>query len=277
LDVKFSPIKKKALELGLPVFQPVRLSLEEVERLCSLKPDALVVAAFGQILKRNVLDLPPLGCINIHSSLLPRWRGAAPIHWALLSGDVETGITTMLMAEKLDAGEILLQKKTPIDEEDTVTRLHDRLAQMGAELILPTLEGLQSGQLKGKPQDESQVTLAGKINKEMEWLNPEETAEVLSRRVRALNPWPGTSVRTSFSAGQAIGQRLRVKQVRLRDDILGVKGEIFEQNGRVLLGTSRGSLELLSVQWDGKKEISAHEFLNGLKGRGQSLPLQVGI
>lgn len=269
LETQHTPVKRKALELGLPVFQPQKLTDPgEFERLKALNPDVIVVVAFGQILKKSVLELPKLGCVNIHSSLLPRWRGAAPIQWALLAGDPETGITTMKLVEKLDAGAILLQERFKISDEDTAATVHDRLAQLGAKLILPTIEGLEKGILNGISQDESQVTYATKLTKEMEWLDCNETAEVLGRRVRALNPWPGTSVK--------VGPRLRIKQAKARSDLKGPKGQIFEKAGMVLLGTEAGSLELLRLQWDGKKEMSASEFLNGLRGRGQKLPLTLG-
>jgi methionyl-tRNA formyltransferase len=268
LELKASPVKTKALEFGLSVFQPEKLSAPgQYEQLSALKPDVIVIVAYGQILRKNVLELPRLGCINIHSSLLPRWRGAAPIQWAILSGDSETGITTMHLVEKLDAGDVLLQKKTPISLNDTAETVHDRLATLGAELIVPTLEGLQAGSLIGKSQDDSLVTYAAKLTKEMEWLNPDESAEALDRKVRALNPWPGTSV--------YVGQRLKIKQARARADISGTKGQIFERAGMVLLATQVGSLELIGLQWDGKKAVDSNGFLNGLRGRGASLPLNV--
>lgn len=268
LGVKASPVKVKATELGIPVFQPEKLSLPgQFEQLQALNPDVIVIVAYGQILRKNILDLPRLGCINIHSSLLPRWRGAAPIQWSILSGDAETGISTMHLVEKLDAGAVLLQKKTPISPEDTATTVHDRLAQIGAELIVPTLEGLANGTLQARVQDESAVTYASKLTKEMEWLDPKEPAEVLDRKVRALNPWPGTSLN--------VGQRLKIKRAKLHRSIQGPVGKIFERSGMVMLGTSQGSLELTSLQWDGKKEVDPSGFLNGLKGRGASLPLEV--
>lgn len=270
LDVRASQVKVKALEYGLPVFQPEKLSLPgEFERLQSLNPDVIVIVAYGQILRRNVLELPKLGCVNIHSSLLPRWRGAAPIHWAMLGGDRETGVTTMRLVEKLDAGEILLQTRTPIGDEEMISVLHDRLALMGAELIVPTLRGLADGSLKGSVQDEAWVTYASKLTKEMEALNPSESAEILDRRVRALNPWPGTTV---WVEGQ---ERLKIKRAKLRRDLSGQEGKLYERSGMLLLGTSQGSLELLAVQWDGKKELDAAGFLNGLRGRGKQLPLEI--
>ena len=274
LDHKSSPVKLKALNLGLPVFQPERLSQPgELEKLKALKPDVMVVVAYGQILKRDVLDVPRLGCVNIHSSLLPRWRGAAPIQWAILEGDPETGITTMRMVEKLDAGAILLQKKTPIAQDDTAPSLHDRLSQMGAELITLTLEGLEKQTLIDQAQDEAQVTYASKLSKEMEKLDLSLSAETLDRKIRALTPWPGSSLQ--IMEGPLKG-RLKIKQAHLRKNIKGRTGQIFEQSGMLLLGTPDGCLELRRLQWDGKKESTPNEFLNGLKGRGQALPLQVG-
>src|SRR4051812_46187693 len=183
LEVRQSAVKAEALKLGLPIRQPEKLTLPgEVEALSALGPDVIVVVAYGQILKKTVLDLPRLGCINIHSSLLPRWRGAAPIQWAILSGDRESGVTTMNLVEKLDAGDILLQSKTPIARADTAGTLHDRLAGMGAELVSETLKGLEAGTLKGRTQDEAQVTYASKLTKEMEWLDPQAPAEQLELR-----------------------------------------------------------------------------------------------
>lgn len=277
LELKPTPVKRRALELGLSVHQPEKLTLPgELERLQSLNPDAVVVVAYGKILRRNYLDLPRLGCINIHSSLLPRWRGAAPIQWAILEGDRESGVTTMQLVEELDAGDILLQSRTGIAPDDTAGTLHDRLARMGAELILPTLDGLESGSLKGRPQDSHLATFAGKLTREMEWLDPALDALALDRRVRALNPWPGTSVWARLSGSQP-PQRLRIKAVSVIPELgdSGARcGQIFEQAGMVLYGTSGGALRLLLVQWEGKKEIDAAGFLNGLRGRQLPLPLQ---
>lgn len=276
LELKPSSVKRRALELGLPVHQPEKLTAPgEFERLQALMPDVIVVVAYGKILRRNYLSLPPLGCINIHSSLLPRWRGAAPIQWAILEGDREAGVTTMQLVEELDAGDILLQERTPLSAEETAGSLHDRLALMGARLIVPTLEGLQAGTLAGRPQDAREVTFATKLTREMEWLDPTLDAYALHRRVRALNPWPGTSVWARLSA-QEPPQRLRIKSVAVFPDI-GVsgaeRGRIFERAGMILLGTARGALRLLQVQWEGKKEIDAAGFINGIRGRQLAFPL----
>ncbi|MBL7714532.1 MAG: methionyl-tRNA formyltransferase [Bdellovibrionales bacterium] len=277
LEVRQSAVKQAALKLGIPVRQPEKLSQPgEFEFLSALKPDLILIVAYGQILRRNVLDLPRLGCVNIHSSLLPRWRGAAPIQWAILGGDSVSGVTTMRLVEKLDAGDILLQKETPISGSDTGGTLHDRLAAIGAELILPTLSGLEDGSLKGRAQDESAVTYASKLTKEMEAIAPaSETAQVVDRKIRALNPWPGTSVWVKLTKDGA-SERLKIKRASLRLDVQGPAGSIFERSGMVAIGCSAGSIELHEVQWDGKKAVDAAAFLNGLKGRGISLPLMLG-
>jgi methionyl-tRNA formyltransferase len=273
LDMRASPVKRRALELGLAVEQPLKLTLPgEFEKLAAFAPEAIVVVAYGQILKKQVLDLPRFGCINIHSSLLPRWRGAAPIQWAILAGDAESGVSTMHLVEKLDAGDVLLQEATPLSAEDTAGTLHDRLAAIGARLIAPTLQGLADGSLRGKPQDESRVTYASKLTKEMERIDPNETAVTLERRVRALNPWPGTSVEVALPGGP---QRLKLRRALARADLSGPAGKLFERAGMLCLGAREGSLELLALQWEGKREVDAAGFLNGLAGRGVTLPLEV--
>ena len=274
LELRPTPVKKCALELGIPVFQPEKLTLPgEYERLAELKPDVIVVVAYGQILRQNVLDLPRLGCVNIHSSLLPRWRGAAPIQWAILGGDHESGVTTMKLVQKLDAGDILLQKRIPLSDRETAGSLHDQLASLGAELILPTLTGLADGSLRCLVQDESQVTYASKLTKEMEALDPGLGVLELDRRVRALNPWPGTSLWVRTPQGRH--ERLKIKAAR---PVLGVsapEGKLLENAGNLALGCRDGVLELLRVQADGKKETDGASSLNGLRGRGFSFPLGV--
>ncbi len=191
-----SPIKHLALEHGIPVEQPERLKPPEVQaRLRAYAPDVMVVAAYGLILPRAVLEIPKHGCLNIHASLLPRWRGAAPIQRAILAGDAETGVTLMQMAAGLDTGDMLLKAVTPIGPGDTAQELHDRLAEQGAQLLLDCLEDLQAGRLRPEPQDEALATYAEKLSKaeaELDWFL---SAAVLDRQVRAFNPWPGCYTR----------------------------------------------------------------------------------
>lgn len=274
LELQHTPVKKKALELGLTnIHQPEKLTLPgEYEKLAALAPDVIVVVAFGQLLKQNVLDLPRLGCVNIHSSLLPRWRGAAPIHHALLSGDAVTGVTTMKMVLKLDAGDMYLKKETSIGRQETVSELHDRLSAIGGELILPTLEALDQGTMKAEVQDESKVTYASKLTKEMERLDPSRTASELDRAIRALNPWPGTSVWVEIGGKS---ERIKVRQAVPHENMSAPLGEICEKAGMLVLGTAKGALELKRLQPEGKKEMDASAFVNGLRGRGALLPLRV--
>lgn len=263
LELKAPPVKLKALELGIPVFQPEKISLPgEFEKLAALQPDVIAVVAFGQILRQNVLDLPRLGCVNVHSSLLPRWRGAAPIQWAILAGDAETGVCTQKMVFKLDAGDVLLCDRTQISSTETAQKLHDRLSQMGAGLLVRTIEGLASGALQGEPQDESKVTIASRLTKEMEKLDPSKSVRELDCQVRALTPWPGTSVWLEPS-----GERLKIKRVQPRPEVASRPGILFEAGGRLFLGARDGCLEVLEVQPDGKRALSASEFLNGARGK----------
>ncbi len=257
--MQFSAVKKRALELDLAVHQPEKLSNPgEFEKLEALKPDVIVVVAYGQILRQNVLDLPKLGCVNIHGSLLPKWRGAAPIQWAVLNGDSSSGVTTMLMVKRLDAGDMLLKGETDLTEDETSASLYERLSVRGAELILPTLRGLREGSLTPIPQDESEMTLAPKLTKEMQWLDSNRNTQELDCQVRGLFPWPGASIRLED------GKRLKVLEAKPHPDIEGNPGQIFEKFGMVLWGTSGGSLELKTVQLEGKKPMAGPELLNGL-------------
>jgi len=277
LEVKFSPVKVLALSLGLEVRQPAKLTLEgEYEKLAELRPDVIVVVAYGQILRQNVLDLPRVACINIHSSLLPRWRGAAPIHHAMLAGDRVTGVTTMKMVRELDAGDIYEQVETPIGEREFVGALHDRLAEMGGKLILSTIAGLDAGTITGRPQDPAKVTIAAKLTKEMEALDPALTASELDRRVRALNPWPGTSLFLDVEKnGTVTKERVKVRQTLPHPSLSATPGKLQDRAGMLLLGTAQGALEIQRLQPEGKREMDAASFLNGLKGRGIALPIPV--
>ncbi len=205
-----TPVHDLALALGLPVRTPKSLrSEEEAQAFKALDLDAAVVVAYGHILPKSFLDAPVLGCINIHGSLLPRWRGAAPIHRAILAGDAETGVTTMRMDEGLDTGPMLLAERTPISAADTAESVHDRLAELGARLIVSTLDGLVARTLEPVPQSEEGVTYAHKLGKEegaLDWRRP---AAELERKVRAFHPWPGTwfevQARTHKGAGRGTG------------------------------------------------------------------------
>jgi methionyl-tRNA formyltransferase len=270
LKMQASPVKQVALAHHIPVFTPEKISVpDEVERLKAFHPDFIVVVAYGQILKMSVIEVPKHGIVNIHSSLLPRWRGAAPIQWSILGGDLETGVSTMMIVPKLDAGDILLQEKTPISKDDTAESVHDRLSEMGARLIVPTLQGLFDGSLKRIPQDESQVTYAHTLTKEMENLHFSEKLHDIDRKVRALNPWPGTRIETEA------GLRMKIKKGRpIENSPSRVKaGQLEAAGGTLLMGCSDGVYQILELQEEGKKAISGSDFLNSLKNRGLNLPI----
>ncbi len=271
LKLKASPVKEVALDAGVPVFTPEKVSIpEEIERIRSFDPDFIVVVAYGQILKLPVIEAPRFGTINIHSSLLPRWRGAAPIQWSILAGDAETGITTMKIVPKLDAGDILLQESTPIRMDDTAETLHDRLSELGAKLIVPTLKGLLEKTLSGIPQDESKVTYAHKLQKEMELLDWKKPARQIDLAVRALNPWPGTRIET------LAGIKIKIKKGRLvafTPGRPGPAGMLHTFGGELFLQCGQGAYQILELQEEGKKPVSGQDFLNGLQGRGLEMPL----
>ncbi|HSH41992.1 MAG TPA: methionyl-tRNA formyltransferase [Arenicellales bacterium] len=252
------PVKDCARALGLEVLQPQSLKDRAVlDELRGLRLQAIVVAAYGLILPRSVLELPEHGCLNVHASLLPRWRGAAPIQRAIEAGDAETGITIMRMAEGLDTGPILAQRATPISARDTAGALHDRLALMGAELMVETLERLERGDVEARPQDERLATYAPKLDPAeavIDWSRP---AVEIERRVRAMNPWP--VARTSRG-----GQVIRIWEAAVADGASGEPGEIL-RTGRdgVEVACGENGLRLAVLQREGGRPLAAAEFLNG--------------
>lgn len=254
-----SPVKVAALAAGIPVYQPKSLGREEAAApLREWQPDVIVVAAFGQILRPHVLELPPHGCINVHASLLPRWRGASPIQHAILAGDAETGVCLMQMDVGLDTGPVYVCRSTPITPEDTAATLHDRLAQMGAALLGAHLDDIVDGRLPAIPQDDSQSTYAPMIKKEDGRLDWTQTAVALERRVRAMTPWPG-----AFTTWQ--GKTLKIKAARIYEDSVpaGQPGLVIERQGRIIVCGADGGLQLLEVQLAGKKAMSVADFQRG--------------
>ncbi len=255
MSLQPSPVKKLAQELGLPVFQPV--SLREgvaLEILRATKPDVLLVAAYGLILPQAVLDLPQFGCLNIHASLLPRWRGAAPIQRAILAGDRETGVCIMQMESGLDTGPVLARAVTKIADDDTAGTLHDRLAEMGAQLAVDVLARLP---LVAEAQDSNGVTYAAKIEKSEACLDWRLSASELDRRVRAFNPFPGAQ--TGWS-----GSVLKIWQARPVEGGDGAPGTIlaFDKSG-ILVACGTGALRVLELQKAGGKRLTAERFLTG--------------
>ena len=251
-----SPVQARAEALGLAVRHPVSLKPEdEKAAFAALGLDAAVVAAYGLILPRAILDAPRLGCLNVHGSILPRWRGAAPIQRALMAGDTETGITIMQMDVGLDTGAMLLKGTVPIGPKTTAQGLHDALAALGAELIVPALDGVAAGTLLPEPQPEAGVTYAAKLVREEGALDFREDAAVLDRKIRALNPWPGTWFEYQ-------GERIKLLAARPEDGH-GVPGTILDGDLAIACGT--GVLRPTLLQRAGRAPVERRAFLNGTK------------
>lgn len=256
-----TPVHELAADLGIAVRTPKSLkSAEEAQSFSTLDLDAAVVVSYGHILPKSFLDAPVLGCINIHGSLLPRWRGAAPIHRAILAGDAETGVTIMRMDEGLDTGPMLLAESTPISSADTAASVHDRLAELGGRLVVSTLDGLVRKSIEPVPQPEEGVTYAHKLGKEegvLDWRRP---AAELERKVRAFDPWPGTWFEAPAEAG---GERIKVLGAGLAL-ASGHPGTVtVARDGFPVVACGVGGLKLLKLQRPGKSAQSADAFLRG--------------
>ncbi len=254
-----SPIKQYAVAHGLQVLQPEKASAPEfIDRLRALQPDLIIVIAYGQILKEPLLQVPKYFCMNIHASLLPKYRGAAPINWVLIQGEKETGVTTMKMDVGLDTGDILLRRKVTIGPADTAQTLHDTLAAAGAGLTLETLDRLAQNALQPIPQNDAESSYAAKLKKEDGWIRWDQPADAIQNRVRGLEPWPG-------AYGFLQGQRLRLCRVET------AAGTAADQPGTVVrvsdygieVGTTDGRLIVTELQPEGKKRMSAGSFLLG--------------
>jgi methionyl-tRNA formyltransferase len=257
-ELKAPPVKTLGLELGIPVIQPEKLRLPEaMEQLRLWAPELIVVAAFGQILKKDVLDLPPLGCINVHASLLPRWRGAAPINAAILHGDEETGVTIMQMDVGLDTGPMLSQRSIPLTPDDTAGAVFEKLSTLGADLLIETLPDYLSGKLTPTPQPEEGVTYAPMLKKEEGQLDFTHEVHELERRVRAFNPWPGAFM--DFD-----GMLLKVHRARVGAGDAAIGQRLVYQN-QPAVGARGGILILEEVQPAGKKFMSGKSFLAGAR------------
>ena len=263
-QLTMSAVKQAAMRHGLTVEQPATLrEASAVEHLRSYRPDVMIVVAYGLILPASVLSVPAMGCINIHASLLPRWRGAAPIHRALLAGDSQTGVTIMQMDAGLDTGPMLLEKTTAIARIDTTGSLHDRLAQMGAEAVIEALDGLMAGSLSPRPQPAEGATYAAKIRKEEALIDWSKPALELEHQVRAFNPWP--VAQTSLHR-----QQLRIwEALATADRSDATPGTVTQADSNgIRVATGEGTLVLSRVQLAGRKAVSAAEFLNGQRVEG---------
>jgi methionyl-tRNA formyltransferase len=258
LELAPSPVKSRALELGLPVVQPDKIKNNEDFRgqLTANQPQAIVVVGYGRIIPPWMIDLPALGNINLHASLLPKYRGAAPIQWAIAMGETVTGVTTMRIDAGLDTGDTLVQKEISIAPEDTAETLAPRLAAVGADLMVETLRGLEAGTVQPRPQDHSRATLAPILKREDGLIDFRRTADEISNRLRGFQPWPGAF--TSFR-----GKQLHVWAAKAASATLP-PGEIKVEGERMLVGCGQGTaLEFLEVQLEGKKRMAARDFVHG--------------
>jgi methionyl-tRNA formyltransferase len=253
-------VKVVAQEADVPVYQPKSLRSEDAAGpLRAWAPELIVVAAFGQILRSHVLELPALGCLNVHASLLPRWRGAAPIQHAILAGDVHTGVSLMRMEAGLDTGPVYVQRAIPIEPQDTAADLHDDLAALGADLLAERLDEIVAGRLRAEAQDDSMATYAPRIKKEdgaIDWRRP---AAEIDRQIRAMTPWPG-----AFSRWQ--GRRIKILAARPAPGYApdaGQPGQVVETADGAAVISGRGAIELQRVQLAGKRATSIQEFLHG--------------
>ena len=257
--MQYTPVKEKAIELEIPVYQPKRVKDPEfVDILKTLKPDVIVVIAFGQILSKEILELPKYGCINVHASLLPKYRGAAPIQWAVINGDKKSGVTTMYMAEGLDTGDIIDTSEIVLDEKETGGSLFDKLADLGGKLILNTLDKLETGTATRTRQDDARSTYAGNITKELGKIDFTKSAAEIERLIRGLNPWP--SAFTYMDDKMLKIWNADVLEETVEED----PGTITEVNKKFIkVATGEGYLLLKEIQLEGKKRMNVTSFLNG--------------
>ncbi|HAP19690.1 MAG TPA: methionyl-tRNA formyltransferase [Lachnospiraceae bacterium] len=257
--VVYTPVKEKALEHGLTVYQPRRAREPEfIEQMRALNPDVMVVVAFGQILPKELLDIPKYGCVNVHASLLPKYRGAAPIQWAVIRGEKVSGVTTMQMDVGLDTGDMLLKTEVPLAEDETGGSLHDKLSVLGGDLLIETLKGLEDGTIVPEKQDDSQSgEYARMLDKSLGKIDFSMRAEEIERLIRGLNPWP--SAYTSYN-----NKTMKLWKARVVPGGEAVPGQVLAVDKKgFTVQTGDGALQILELQMEGKKRMDAGAFLRG--------------
>ena len=257
MKMVFSPVKEVALAENIPVFQPENFREEEtVQQLAELKPDVCAVVAYGRILPQKVLDIPTKGCVNIHASLLPQYRGSAPYQWAVLDGCGETGVTAQYMALQMDAGDVIDIEKTPIGENETAGELLDRLAVLGAELLSRTMHRLEAGPVAGVPQEESKVTFAPMLDKSMCPIDWNKTAQQVHNQVRGLHPWP-------VATAELAGTKFKIHETVVAEGS-GAPGTILALTKTgLLVACGEGAVEIRSLQAEGGKRMAAPDYFRG--------------
>lgn len=258
--MQFTPVKEVALRENIPVYQPKKVRDPEViQKIRELAPDVLVVVAFGQIIPQEILDIAPYGCINVHGSLLPKYRGAAPIQWAVIDGEKESGVTTMQMDAGLDTGDILLKTVVPLDEKETGGSLFDKLSKAGADLLLKTLDALENGTVTPQKQGESPTAYAKMLTKDMGAIDWNRPAKELERLIRGLNPWP-----SAFS--HLNGKTLKIWEASVEEENGEKKapGTVLQADAKGFrIQTGEGILKIDTLQLEGKKRMDAQAFLRG--------------
>lgn len=257
------PVKELALQHHIPVFQPVSLRNEEVtKQIEALAPDLMVVVAYGKILPKAILDLPPYGCINVHGSLLPKYRGAGPIQWSVLNGETKTGVTTMYLAEGMDTGDMILTGETEIGENETASELYDRLSVLGAEVLLKTVAQIKAGTVKRIPQDEALASYAPMLSKELSQIDFTKSASLVHNQIRGLSSWP-------CAVTTVLGKRLKVYRSEIVTGYHGTPGEVLCNKTFVVACGEDTAIRFTEVQFEGSKRMKSEDFL-----RGKQIPLQ---
>lgn len=257
--LQYTPVKERALELGIEVLQPDNINDEEIKKkLIDINPDFIIVVAYGQILKEDILNIPKYGCYNVHASLLPKYRGAAPINWVIINGESETGITIMEMEAGLDTGDMILSSSIPIGNEDTTEDIHDRLSLLGGELIVEALERIVEEDIEKTPQDHSKSSYASMLNKEIGRINWQDNGQNIVNLIRGLKPWP--SAYTEYK-----GDIIKIHKASLSKTSYGeINGEIKKvANEGIYVNVSDGSIIIEEIQFPGKRKLKVSEYLKG--------------
>lgn len=261
-QVQAPPVKQLALQHNIPILQPSTIKTEDFfQTLKELEPECIVVVAYGKILPPTILNLPPKGCINVHASLLPQYRGSAPIHWSVINGERETGVTTMFMDEGMDTGDMILKKQLTINHHDNVGVVHDRLAKLGAELLVETLGLLKKNQAPRTPQDHSLATYAPMLTKEHELIDWHKSAQDIHNHVRGMDPWPGT-----YTLWQGKVLKIWHTEVPEPRELNSQPGTVLEEYpAGILIQTGQGQILVQELQLQGSKRMEVKEFLKGKK------------
>lgn len=256
--MEYCPVKQCAVAHDIPVYQPVKIRLESVEDLMALKPELCVTAAFGQILSQEILDIPTYGTVNVHSSLLPKYRGSSPINWAIICGETVTGVTTMMTDKGMDTGDILLQKEVAILPGETAGELTERLAHIGAELLVETIEKIQQGVCPRNPQNHHQMSYYPMLKKEMGLIDWQLTADEIVCRIRGLSPWPGTYTYIA-------GEMLKIWQGTVEEAEKDMPGAVLEADAKkgLLIKAGKGAVRVAELQAQGGKRMKAIDYLRG--------------